>query len=239
VRRYLRRTAPDVNCTDFDGGEIDVFAQSVEDGRPRPDDGGHHIEAELVDQAASCALDLDFLAFSLHKMCGQRGVGVLYGKRELLGRGVEEREAGDDVIEPTILGGGTVDDTTYDSYRLLEAPERFEAGIPNYPGLIASGTAIEYLRQIGMERITAHEERLNSYLTKTLLAHYGDLGWFNILGPQEARQRGGILTFEVRRPNAVGIASELNAKNNIIVRDGVFCVHSYFNGQFGPNWTHP
>ncbi len=51
--------------------------------------------------------------------------------------------------------------------------------------------------------------------------------------------REGILTFEVRRPNAVGIAKELNAKGNIMIRDGVFCVHSYFNGQFGPNWTHP
>lgn len=185
------------------------------------------------------SLDVDFLVFSLHKMCGPRGVGVLYGKSELLGSGFGEWEAGDDVIEPAILGGGTVDNTTYDSYRLLEPPERFEAGIPNYPGLIASGAAVEYLRQIGMDRIAAHEEWLNEYLTEALLGRYGDLGWFNIVGPQEASRRGGILTFEVRRPNAVGIANELNARNNVMIRDGVFCVHSYFNGQFGPNWIHP
>jgi cysteine desulfurase / selenocysteine lyase len=185
------------------------------------------------------SLDVDFLAFSLHKMCGPRGVGVLYGKRELLGQGADEWEGGDDVLEPAILGGGTVGDTTYDSYRLLDAPERFEAGIQNYGGQIASGTVVQYLCQIGMDRIATHEHELNKHLTGILLNRYGDTGWFKILGPQQADQRGGILTFEVRRPNAVGIAKELNAKSNIMIRDGVFCAHSYFNEQFGPNWTHP
>jgi len=199
-------------------------------------DGAQTVPHQEVDV---CSLDVDFLAFSLHKMCGPRGVGVLYGKRELLGQGAEEWEAGEDVIEPVFLGGGTVSDSTYDSYRLLDGPERFEAGIQNYAGLIAAGAAIEYLQEIGMNRITAHEEQLNMYLTKALLDRYGDKGWFNILGPREASQRGGILTFEVRRPNAVGIAKELNAKNNIMIRDGVFCAHSYFNEKFGLSWTHP
>lgn len=185
------------------------------------------------------ALDVDFLAFSLHKMCGPRGVGILYGKKELLGQGAEEWMGGDDGIEAVILGGGAASDSMYDSYRLLEAPERFEAGIPNYPGMIAAKAAVDYLQQVGMPQITAHESRLNQYLTEQLLNRFGDLGWFNILGPPEAAERGGILTFEVRRPNAVGIAKELNARNNIMIRDGVFCVHSYFNDKFGPNWTHP
>jgi cysteine desulfurase/selenocysteine lyase len=183
-------------------------------------------------------LDVDFLAFSMHKMCGPRGVGVLYSKKELLGQGPQEAGTGD-VIEPPILGGGTVSETTYHSYSLLEAPERFEAGIQNYPDLIASGTAVQYLQQWGMDRIAAHEQRLNGHLTEELLSRYGDTGWFRIIGTQEAAQRGGILTFEVKRPNAVGIAKELSAKGNIMIRDGVFCVHSYFNGQFGPGWTHP
>jgi cysteine desulfurase / selenocysteine lyase len=185
------------------------------------------------------ALDVDFLAFSLHKMCGPRGVGVLYARRELMGRGAREREGGDDVIEPAILGGGTVDDATHGSYRLLEGPERFEAGIPDYAGLVAAGAAVQYVRRIGMERISAHQERLNAYLTEKLLVRYGDTGWFTILGPQEASRRGGILSFEVRRPNAVGIATELDAKSNIMIRDGVFCVHSYFNERFGPGWIRP
>lgn len=185
------------------------------------------------------ALDVDFLAFSLHKMCGPRGVGCLYGKRELLGGRAEAGNAGADVIEPAILGGGTAAESTYHFYRLLEAPERFEAGIQNYAGQIAAGAAVQYLRRIGMDRIAAHEERLNRHLTSVLLDRYGDTGWFRILGPQEAEKRGGILTFEVRRPNAVGIAKELSAKANIMIRDGVFCVHSYFNDRFGENWTRP
>jgi selenocysteine lyase/cysteine desulfurase len=71
------------------------------------------------------------------------------------------------------------------------------------------------------------------------MERYGDTGWFRILGPREAAQRGGILTFEVRRPNAVGIARELDEKSNVMIRDGVFCVHSYLNNEFGQGWTLP
>jgi cysteine desulfurase/selenocysteine lyase len=172
-------------------------------------------------------MDVDFLAFSMHKMCGPRGVGVLYGKKELLGHMPHEEDRNADIIEPAMLGGGTVSDTTYQSYSLLEPPERFETGIQNYPGQIASGAAIKYLQQIGMERITAQENRLNSFLTAELINRYGSTGWFKILGPRDAAQRGGILTFELKRPNAVGIA------------DGVFCAHAYFNEQFGRGWTRP
>jgi cysteine desulfurase / selenocysteine lyase len=178
-------------------------------------------------------LDVDFLAFSIHKMCGPRGIGILYAKRDLHGP-----NAGD-FIEPSILGGGTINDATYGSFTLLAAPEGFEAGIPNYAGQIASGVAIQYLQTVGMDRIAAHERSLNRFLTEELQRRYGDLGWFKILGPKDPAQRGGILTFEVRRPNAIGLASELDRKNNIMIRDGVFCVHSYFNGQYGQGWLHP
>ena len=178
-------------------------------------------------------LDVDFLAFSMHKMCGPKGVGVLYGKKDLLGQGLHEEDKTRDVVEPVILGGGTVSDTTYHGYDLLEAPERFEAGIQNYPGQIASGTAVKYLQQIGMQQIVAQETKLNGYLTEELLKKYGDDGWFRIIGPQDATQRGSVLTFEVKRPNAVGIAEELSNKNNVMIRDGVFCAHAYFNEQFG------
>jgi cysteine desulfurase / selenocysteine lyase len=186
------------------------------------------------------SLDVDFLAFSLHKMCGPRGVGILYAKQNLLGKNThEDNSISNDSIEPAILGGGTVSDTTYNSYRLLTAPDRFEAGIQDYSGQIASGAAVQYLQQLGMDRIVAHEYRLNHFLTKGLLSRYGNEGWLKIIGPQDAAQRGGILSFEVKRPNAVGIADELSKRNNIMIRDGVFCVHSYFNGQFGEGWTHP
>jgi len=72
-----------------------------------------------------------------------------------------------------------------------------------------------------------------------LLKRYGDTGWFHIIGPEDAGQRGSILTFEVNRPNAVGIADELSDRNNIMIRDGVFCVHSYFNHRYGQGWLRP
>jgi len=199
-------------------------------------DGAQTVPHQQIDVQA---LGVDFLAFSIHKMCGPRGVGVLYVRQDLIGRGAGEWETAVDGIEPAILGGGTVEDTTYDSYRLLQGPERFEAGIPNYSGLIAAGTTVEYLQKIGMEKIAAHERKLNSFLTKIMLERYGELGWFHILGPQEAGLRSSILSFEVHRPNAVGIADELNARNNIMIRDGVFCVHSYFNNKYGLDWIHP
>jgi len=184
-------------------------------------------------------LDVDFLAFSMHKMCGPRGVGILYGKQEYLGRALHEEDDPAGAIAPCLLGGGTVADTTYDSYSLLEPPERFEVGVQDYPGQIASGTAVAYLKNIGMDNINGRMNLLNDFLTKELLKRYGDTGWFRILGPEDAGKRAGILTFEVRRPNAVGIAEELGDKNNIMIRDGVFCVHSYLNFKYGQGWMRP
>jgi cysteine desulfurase/selenocysteine lyase len=184
-------------------------------------------------------LDTDFLAFSIHKTCGPRGVGVLYGKEAYLGQALHEEDDSADALAPCILGGGTVGDTTYGSYSLLEPPERFEVGIQNYPGQIAAGAAIEYLQHTGMDRIRDHMNRLNDYLTGELLKRYGDTGWFSILGPADAADRGGILTFEVRRPNAVGIAEELSERSNIMIRDGVYCVHSYLNYRYGQGWMQP
>ncbi len=208
----------------------------------------HHYGALVLLDSAQAAprktidvqqLDVDFLAFSLHKMCGPRGVGVLYAKEELLGLNPNEKDGGCHGIEPVFLGGGTVADVTYHSYDLLPPPERFEAGIQNYPAQIASGAAIQYLQQIGMDRIREHEGRLNQFLTHELMNHYGDTGWFIIFGPKDAAQRGSILTFEVKRPNAVRIAEELSRKSNVMIRNGAFCVHSYFNEQFGQGWAMP
>ncbi len=184
-------------------------------------------------------LEIDFLAFSLHKMCGPKGIGVLYGKEELFGQKRHEEDESGDIIEPVMLGGGAVSDSTYGSYDLPRPPDRFEAGIQNYPAQIGAGAAVRYLQQIGLGRIHDYVNRLNCFLTEELLKRYGDTGWFRILGPSDAGEREGILTFEVRRPNSVGIVEELSEKNNLMVRDGAFCAHSYLNSQFGQGWTRP
>jgi cysteine desulfurase/selenocysteine lyase len=180
-------------------------------------------------------LDVDFLAFSVHKMCGPRGVGVLYGKRELLG---QQRRGGSYVLEPVMLGGGTVSDTTYDGYDLLDPPGSFEVGIQDYAGQIAAGAAVEYLQRIGLGRIGSHVARLNAFLTEQLRG-YCDQGWLRILGPHDASKRGGILTFELRRPNAVGLVEEFDRRCNLMIRDGAFCANSYLNGLYGRGWNRP
>ena len=111
-------------------------------------------------------LDVDYLAFSLHKMCGPKGVGVLYIKNPSDGT----------QLKPIILGGGAVSDATYSSYDLMTAPDIFEVGVQNYPGQIAAGTAIGYLQHIGMDNIHNHEIELNRFFkpttSRTLWGHW-------------------------------------------------------------------
>ncbi len=199
-------------------------------------DGAQTVPHQKVDVRD---LDVDFLVFSIHKMCGPRGVGVLYGKAELLGHEFHEEDEAENVIVPAMLGGNTVIDSSYEGYTLLPPPERFEVGLQNYAGQIAAGAAVDYLQKVGIDKIGAHEKQLNSYLSGRLLERYGDLGWFNILGPADASKRSGILTFDIKRPNSVGIAEELSEKRNVMIRDGQFCVHSYLNKQFGQGWSGP
>jgi cysteine desulfurase/selenocysteine lyase len=184
-------------------------------------------------------LDVDLLAFSVHKMCGPRGVGILYAKKEMLGYGRHEDYNTCYSIEPAMLGGGTIIDSTYESYEVLEPPERFEIGIQNYSGQIATADTVKYILDIGFDNISAQESMLNAFLTEQLLQRYGDTGWFTILGPRDHKLTSGILTFDVKRPNALGIAEELNSRSNIMIRDSVFCVHSYLNKLFGQGWTEP
>jgi cysteine desulfurase/selenocysteine lyase len=184
-------------------------------------------------------LDVDLMAFSLHKMCGPRGVGILYARKELLGQAPHEEEIAFDIVEPAMLGGGTIIDSTYQSYEVLEPPERFELGLQNFSGQIASADTVKYINNIGLENIHNHEIMLNTFLTEQLMDRYGDTGWFTILGPQDPKLRSGVLTFDVKRPNALGIAEELDSLKNIMIRDSVFCVHSYLNKLFGQGWTQP
>ncbi|MFC1900028.1 aminotransferase class V-fold PLP-dependent enzyme [Chloroflexota bacterium] len=211
-------------------------------------DIAHHYGAIVMLDAAQTAphqavdvrdLDIDFMVFSIHKMCGPRGIGILYGKAELLGKELHEEDEAENVILPALLGGDTVIDSNYDGYTLLPPPERFEVGLQDYPGQIAAGAAVEYLQRVGMDRIKAHEKQLNDYLSSKLMERYGDTGWFRILGPADVSKRCGILTFEVKRPNPIGIAERLSEMRNIMIRDGVFCVHSYLNKEFGQGWTGP
>ena len=163
------------------------------------------------------ALDVDFFALSVHKMVGPTGMGVLYGKLHLL----EE-------IAPFIVGGDTVSDTTYESAKFLPTPEKFEAGLQNYAGIIGSGAAVDYISGVGLSNIEEHEKQLNTIITKGIK----DMPGLKIIGPEDPKLRGGIISFTVelqKGGDAHDIALILDETENIEVRSGAFCVHSWFN----------
>ncbi len=150
-------------------------------------------------------LDCDFLAFSAHKLCGPTGVGVLYGKEELL----EE-------MEPINLGGGMNEsfDDVNDVY-LKSLPTRLEAGTPNIAGVIGLGAAIDYLTNIGMDNILEHERELRKYLINKLV----DIKHIDIINLESDT---GIVAFNVDGIFSQDVAVYLD-KYNICVRAGNHC----------------
>ena len=150
-------------------------------------------------------LNVDFLAFSGHKMCGPTGVGVLYGKKELL----EE-------MDPQNYGGGMNEsfDNANEIY-LKELPTRLEAGTPNIAGVIGLGEAIKYLESIGMERISEYEKKLRKYAIDKLI----EIPYIDILNLESD---SGIISFNVDGVFAQDVAYYLN-KYNLCVRAGNHC----------------
>ncbi len=159
-------------------------------------------------------LDVDLIAFSGHKACGPTGTGVLAGKIEIL----EE-------MDTFIVGGDTVKETTYDKVDFLKPPQKFEAGLQNYAGIIGMGAGLEYINNIGLEEIHSHEIGLNRYVTKLL----GDE--VDIIGPEYPADRGGIFPFRILGLNAHDISMIVDEVAGIAMRSGRHCVHSWFNGN--------
>lgn len=150
-------------------------------------------------------MDIDFLAFSAHKMCGPTGVGVLYGKYELL-----------DKLKPTVVGGGmnsTFSSDLESEYNSL--PHRLEAGTPNIAGVIAFGKVISYLNNIGMDKIHKYELELKDYALSRLKENK------NIIIYNENAE-SGIIAINYKDVFAQDLAIYLN-KYNICVRTGNHC----------------
>ncbi|MBL7054594.1 aminotransferase class V-fold PLP-dependent enzyme [Candidatus Woesearchaeota archaeon] len=161
-------------------------------------------------------LDVDFLAFSGHKMLGPSGTGILYGKYDLL-----------ENLKTFMLGGETVFDSNYDSFKLEKPPEKFEAGLQNYAGIIGLAEAARYLTKIGKDKIEKHEIKLNNMITEEL----NKIPEIDILGPNVPESRSGIISFNIKNTDPHNVASMLDASNNIMVRSGAHCVHSWFNAN--------
>ena len=158
-----------------------------------------HIKIDVKD------LDCDFLAFSGHKLLGPIGIGVLYGKQELLEK-----------LPPFLFGGGMIKKVTYEDSEFADLPEKFEAGTQNISETIALAEAIKYVQEIGLENISKWESELFEYALKKL----EELGDIEIYSPK--KNNISILSFNPKGIHGHDVASLLN-EDNIAIRAGHNC----------------
>ncbi|MEG3241049.1 cysteine desulfurase [Streptococcus suis] len=152
-------------------------------------------------------LDVDFYAFSGHKMLGPTGIGVLYGKEELL-----------NLMSPVEFGGEMIDFVYEQSATWKELPWKFEAGTPNIAGAIGLGAAVDYLTEIGMDAIQAHEAELVDYVFPKLQAIPG----LTIYGSQDLSKRTGVIAFNLDDLHPHDVATALDYEG-VAVRAGHHC----------------
>jgi cysteine desulfurase/selenocysteine lyase len=171
----------------------------------------------LVDAAQSVphavtdvvAMGCDFLAFSSHKMCGPTGIGVLWGREDLL-------EA-----MPAFLGGGEmIRDVRLDGWTPNEIPWKFEAGTPPIAEAVGLGAAVDYLSDLGMEAVREHEVALTTHAMTTLAERHGDD--LRIFGPPDAHDRGGVLSFTYRDVHPHDLSQVLDSAG-VCIRAGHHC----------------
>jgi cysteine desulfurase / selenocysteine lyase len=163
--------------------------------------GAPHLKIDVQD------LDCDFLAFSGHKMCGPTGIGVLYGKQTLL-----------ENMEPVEFGGEMIDFVDLYDSTWKELPWKFEGGTPIIASAVGLGVAIDFLTEIGLDNIAAHEHALAAYAMDQLSTIDG----LTIYGPRDAEKRCGLVTFNLDDVHPHDVATVLDM-NGIAVRAGHHC----------------
>ncbi len=169
----------------------------------------------LVDAAQSVphmpvdvkSMDADFVAFSAHKMLGPTGIGILYGKEELLSG-----------MEPFNYGGEMINEVRYDFADWAALPHKFEAGTPNIAGVVAFSPALDYLRNIGMANVRQHEIELTGYTLDRL----SSLGSIRIFGPMNPELRGGAISFIDNDVHPHDLAQLLD-QSGVAIRAGHHC----------------
>ncbi|MCL6573508.1 MAG: cysteine desulfurase [Bacillus sp. (in: Bacteria)] len=160
-----------------------------------------HMKVDVQD------LDCDFFAFSGHKMCGPTGIGVLYGKKQLLEK-----------MEPIEFGGEMIDFVELYESTWKELPWKFEAGTPIIAGAIGLGAAIDFLNEVGLDHISEHEHRLAAYALEKMSSVDG----MTIYGPLDGAKRAGLVTFNLSDVHPHDVATVLDAEG-IAVRAGHHC----------------
>lgn len=191
-------------------GELALIAHAV--GALMLVDGAQSVPSMPVDvQALGC----DFLAFSAHKMCGPTGIGVLYGREDVMER-----------MQPWMFGGDMISEVTYEGAKWNDLPYKFEAGTPNIADAIATGAAVDYLDELGMGNVWAHEQALGAYA----LERFKELEEFHVMGPRAPGLRGGLVSFfhDTVHPHDLGQALD---RMGIAIRTGHHCAMPLVRGH--------
>ncbi len=171
-----------------------------------------HVPVDVVD------LDVDFFAFSGHKLYAPMGIGVLYGKRELLEK-----------MPPFLYGGEMIEYVTRESATFAELPHKFEAGTVNAGGAVGLHAAIDYIDSIGFETIIKREEAL----TELAFTEMQNIPYINIIGSKNAHEHNGIITFTIDGVHPHDIAAVFDA-DSVAIRAGHHCaqpLHQYLGVQ--------
>lgn len=158
-------------------------------------------------------IDADVYCMSVHKMLGPSGMGVMYGKREVLER-----------MRPLALGGGTVGLATYESVNLAPIPDKFEAGLHDYAGIVGTKAALDYLSGVGMEEVM----RWDQTLMERILSNLEDVRNLHVVGPRDAPSRGGVFSFNIDGLGAHDIAMMLDSMAGVMIRSGMHCAHPFY-----------
>lgn len=182
----------------------DIIKMSHEKGIPVLVDGAQSVPHMKVDVQE---LDCDFMAFSAHKMLGPTGVGVLYVKRDLL-----------DKMPPFMGGGDMIKEVHKYETRYNDLPFKFEGGTPNIADVIGFGAAIDYLNNLGMDRVRSHEIDL----TKYALDQMASVNGITLYGPTDTKDRGGVVSFNIGDIHPHDLATIMN-DHGVAIRSGHHC----------------
>lgn len=160
-----------------------------------------HMKIDVTD------MDADFLVFSGHKMLSPLGIGVLYGKKELL-----------DKMNPFLFGGDMIEYVYEQDTTFAEVPTKFEAGTQNVEGAVGLGAAIDYLNNIGMDNVEKIEKDVLEYAMKEL----SKIDFITLYGPKELEKHAGVISFNVNKVHPHDVASILDSEN-VCIRSGNHC----------------
>jgi len=161
-------------------------------------------------------MDADYYSLSVHKMLGPSGMGILYGKKECLNG-----------LRPLVTGGGTVGLATYDRVDLAPVPDKFEAGLQNYSGIVGTKAAFDYLAAIGMDKISEHDRKLMRSIFKRTEGITG----LSVVGPDDPDKRCGVFSFNIDGLSPHDIAMMVDRIDNIMIRSGMHCAHPFFTSR--------